>query len=57
MVIPQPVYDKLLLKPEDKLPDCPRCSEDELMMPNSFSVACLFCGFIQVFKDEEEIAQ
>jgi ribosomal protein S27AE len=30
----------------EKMPDCPKCGEDELAMVNSNNAACLRCGYI-----------
>jgi len=40
-----PEWDETELKPKSKMPDCPRCGEDELGMLHAELTMCYACGF------------
>lgn len=41
-----PIVDKETLTPNYKMPDCPNCGEDELLMVGVDEAECLKCGVL-----------
>jgi len=40
-----PEWDEKELRPKSKMPNCPRCGEDELGMMHAELTICYACGF------------